>query len=236
MNSPLVTCLCLTKNRREWLPIAIDCFRRQTYENRELLVVADGVFIFDLVPEDPRITVLERGGPVGAKRNAGCDAARGDIIAVWDDDDYSAPQRIGSQVAAMRENGKAVAGYAAMKFTDASPENRRIAPSGAPARWWLYTGTTLGTSLCFTRDWWMRHRFKEINCGQDEQFATEALGAKQLVREGDLDLMYATNHPGNASAMQKGGSRQAEGHNYKFLRDFVWADGQLDAVGIGATA
>ena len=39
--APLVTCVCLTRNRREFLPRAIECFLAQTYEPRELLVLND---------------------------------------------------------------------------------------------------------------------------------------------------------------------------------------------------
>ncbi len=57
--NPLVTCLCLTRNRRAWLPRAIGCFLAQTYEERELLIVDDGdEGVTDLVPDDPRIRVM----------------------------------------------------------------------------------------------------------------------------------------------------------------------------------
>src|SRR5690348_4458021 len=99
---PLVTCLCLTRNRREWLPQAIVCFQLQTYEHRELLIVADGDDVSDLVPqEDSRIRLVCSGSrlTIGAKRNYGCAHACGEIIAHWDDDDYSAQQRLTEQVA-----------------------------------------------------------------------------------------------------------------------------------------
>ena len=54
--TPLVTCLCLTRNRRGFLPRAIECFVAQTYEERELLIVDDGDdSIADLAPADWRI-------------------------------------------------------------------------------------------------------------------------------------------------------------------------------------
>lgn len=214
MDNPLVSCLCLTKNRREWLPKAIECFLKQTYENRELVIVADTeVDTGGLV--SPEMLVIFSPGVVGAKRNAGCSAARGKIIAVWDDDDYSAPGRLAQQVSAMTESGKAVTAYTSMKFTDGP-------------RWWQYrdTGNALATSLCFLRSWWLTHKFREIQCGQDEAFAAQALAAKQLLRHGDLDLMYATNHPGNTWDRSRLVGNRA---SWTPLPDFEWKDGVCPA-------
>jgi glycosyltransferase involved in cell wall biosynthesis len=209
-SAPLVTCLCLTKGRPEWLPKAIDCFLRQTYENRELLIVAD--IHEDLagsrfwMKEDIR-SILSPG-VVGSKRNAGCEAASGEIIAIWDDDDYSAPGRLAGQVDRLLTTGKAVAGYTSMKFTDGQ-------------RWWQYVGgvSSLGTSLCFRRAWWQAHPFMGIQSGQDEAFADQALTQGQLVREGDLDLMYATCHFGNTSARSL-----ANASMYRPLPGFAWRE------------
>lgn len=207
--TPLVTCLCLTKDRREWLPKAIECFLRQTYENRELLIVANRPEDCDgIVPPDPRIQVSIADGVVGKKRNAGCEEARGEVIAIWDDDDYSAPGRLAHQVAKLAQSAKAVTGFSSMKFTDG-------------AQWWQYAGITsaIATSLCFANDWWSTHRFREIQCGQDEMFAALALGVGQLHQDPDLDLMYATVHKGNTSP--RATSSRA---TFRSLPGFAWKD------------
>ena len=68
---PLVTCLCLTKNRRNWLPKAIDCYQSQTYENREMLVVASGVDVADIIAaaNDSSIRLLETDPALRAGRS-----------------------------------------------------------------------------------------------------------------------------------------------------------------------
>jgi hypothetical protein len=53
-----VTCLCLTRNRPEWLPKAIKSFQSQTYRRRELMILADGQDVRHLVPE---IIVVDDG-------------------------------------------------------------------------------------------------------------------------------------------------------------------------------
>ena len=66
MSLPLVTCMMLTRNRREWLPRAIACYQAQTYANRELLIVMDGEDTRDAIPADQPDTDRQAccgGGP-----------------------------------------------------------------------------------------------------------------------------------------------------------------------------
>lgn len=186
-----MTCLCLTRNRREWLPQAIRCFQRQTYPHRELLIVADGADVRDLVPSDDFIRLVQTDGcpQIGEKRNFGAARAAGEIIAHWDDDDYSAPGRLSDQVERLRNTGKAVTGYYSMRFTDGSD-------------WWLYSGAScysIGTSLCYRREWWEKHPFRSLQIGEDNQFVGEALTAGQLATAAAANLMFARIHPGNSS-------------------------------------
>lgn len=211
-SNPLVTCLCVTKNRREWLPWAIKCFEQQTYPERELVIVADTMAdVSGLV--HPADTVIFHPGKVGAKRNAGCAAALGEIICVWDDDDYSAPGRIASQVATLERTGKSVTGYKWLKFTEP-----------ATGKWWQYRGTQIaGTTLCFRKSFWEAWPFVNAQSGQDEGMATRAAACRpsELVMELDLDLMYATNHPGNTCPRDLAVKNTAV---WKPLPGFVWAD------------
>lgn len=187
----MVTALCLTRDRRNWLPQAIRNWQLQTYPDRELLIVADGADVSDLVPLDQRIRLIGPSGAatIGAKRNFGCAAAHGQIICHWDDDDWNAPERIADQVARLLTSGKAVTGYHTMRFTTG-------------AQWWRFKGTpnyALGTSLCYLRTWWMGHRFQELQVGEDNSFVFEAATAQQLATADAGELMHATIHAGNTS-------------------------------------
>jgi O-antigen biosynthesis protein len=205
---PLVTCLCLTRNRREWLPKAIACFAAQTYEPRELLIVADGEDVSDLVPpEDSRVRLVCTGGrmTIGAKRNFGCALASGDLIAHWDDDDYSAPGRLADQVDRLMASGLAVTGYGTLKFTDG-------------ARWWLYTAHdprkfATGTSLLYRKTWWSGHHFVDDQVGEDNTFVALAAGAGELVSAPAGEMMHATIHQGNTVR------KPVSGHNYKEIAE-----------------
>lgn len=187
----LVSCICPTAGRRSFLPLAIECFRAQTYGPRELLIFQDGPeSIADLVPhEDPRIRLIVSGwtAQVGVKRNMLCDAARGEWIAHWDDDDWSDPRRLARQILKLRETGKQVAGYHSMKFTDG-------------ARWWQFeygASHALGTSLVYAKEWWRTHPFAALRFGEDSLFAEQAVKQRAHVFEPDQHLMYATVHAGN---------------------------------------
>jgi hypothetical protein len=103
-----------------------------------------------------------------------------------------------------------------MKFTDGD-------------RWWQYTnngaGFALGTSLCYRVDWWKYHQFPDLMIGEDSGFTGAAAVQQQLAAQADLDLMYATIHPGNTS-------RRAyeQGWCWKLLPEFKWSDSQCPSA------
>ena len=124
---------------------------------------------------------------VGQKRNFACSRARGEVIAHWDDDDWSEPGRLADQIE--RLDGHQVSGYSAMRFTDGS-------------EWFDYFGPisyALGTSLCYRRSWWEAHPFEPLNVGEDNHFVNAAHSAGALVSVPARGLMYATTHAGNTS-------------------------------------
>lgn len=183
--------MCLTRNRREWLKNAIRSYLGQTYpaSQRELLIVADGEDVRDLLSgaATVRLIHLAEQTTVGQKRNFACSHARGEVIAHWDDDDWSEPGRLADQIE--RLDGHQVSGYCAMRFTDG-------------AEWLDYFGPpnyALGTSLCYRRSWWEKHPFDPINVGEDNHFVNAAQSAGVLVSVPARGLMYATNHAGNTS-------------------------------------
>ena len=195
---PSVTALCLTRNRRELLPRAIQCFLHQSYENKKLLILADGEDISDLVPDDQRISLVtfpEESRPrlIGVKRNIGCAMVDTDLIAVFDDDDASGKHRLSDQIDRLVASGLSCTGYKSLRFKDGH-------------QWWEYHGThdwVAGTSLCFKRTWWEEHPFPQIgphaHIGEDTDFAKTAYGAGQLVSSDGGDHLVATVWAGNTA-------------------------------------
>jgi glycosyltransferase involved in cell wall biosynthesis len=199
--------------REAWLVKAIHCYNSQTYNNRELLIVADeGMHVeFSELPEANWHLIHGTYPTLGAKRNAGNAVANGEIIAHFDDDDHSQPGRVTSQVAQLLSVCRHVTGYSGMKFTDGTS-------------WWQYAslhcGYALGTSLCYTKEWWAAHKFDELlNVGEDTEFVDEAVRYRQLAAQPDMDLMYAAIHPGNTSEKDVNKRGQT---SYVRLPGFEW--------------
>ncbi len=115
---PLVSCLCVTESRAEFWPWLWWGFAKQDWRNRELVVV-DGSPV-PVVVDDPRVRVVGvlPGSSVAVKRNAALRAARGSVVAWFDDDDWQHPRRISLLVAAL-DSGAEVAGCTRSWFVHA---------------------------------------------------------------------------------------------------------------------
>jgi glycosyltransferase involved in cell wall biosynthesis len=167
-------------------------FLQQTYPNRELLIVSDGEDVRDLAEGLPGVRLIHvaEARQIGAKRNFGCGRAQGEVVCHFDDDDYSAPERIEAQVAALEAHpGKSVTGFHSMKFTDGGT-------------WWKYSGGmhyALGTSLCYLRAFQQAHPFPALQVGEDNGFVGTAWALNELHTDDAGELMHATIHAGNTS-------------------------------------
>jgi len=153
--------------------------------------VADGEDVRDLIPdvENIRLIHLEDQLSIGTKRNFGCERALGKIIAHWDDDDYSAPDRLADQLGRLHSSGKMVTGYHSMRFKEDDI-------------WWQYPGTiafAIGTSLCYYREFWRQNQFPHIQIGEDNAFQAKAWELGQIENADAREMMYATIHAGNTS-------------------------------------
>ncbi|ALG75603.1 hypothetical protein VY88_28910 [Azospirillum thiophilum] len=105
---PLISCLMVTRGRSGLLRFAIEGFARQTYPNRELVVVCDSPAlpqddpleraIHDAACPNIRLIRVETGGlTLGDLRNIAVDRADGRYVCQWDDDDLYDPCRLEMQ-------------------------------------------------------------------------------------------------------------------------------------------
>jgi glycosyltransferase involved in cell wall biosynthesis len=96
-NMPKVSCLMVTANRKNLFRRSLLCFKNQTYPNRELVIVDDGEQdlwpVMADFPED-KMTYLNL---LGYLRNVALNAASGEFVTQWDDDDWYHPDRIRAQ-------------------------------------------------------------------------------------------------------------------------------------------
>jgi glycosyltransferase involved in cell wall biosynthesis len=163
---PLVSCVMPTWNRRAFIPAAIDSFIKQTYKNRELVILDDGEEpIEDLIPDDPRILYAfdRKHRCTGDKRNKVNELTKGQLICHFDDDDWSAPDRIQFQVDLLRSSKKPITGFSVLLFWDLIGENpRKFMASIA--------GYVCGTTLLYEKEFWQGHRFKSRQQASDNDF------------------------------------------------------------------
>ena len=185
---PLVSAIMPTRGRPLFAHEAVVLFQSQTWPNKELVIIDD-----EEAPSFPRCITgdgiryerLWGTLTVGAKRNIACSRAQGEIIIHWDDDDFSAPERMSDQVNRLLSSDVELTGYNEMLFTDG-------------ARWWFYgpkKDYVLGTSMCYRRSLWARRPFEDRNIGEDLSFQ---MGVPKLAVPAG-EIMWARTHPNNTS-------------------------------------
>ncbi|MFL5542866.1 MAG: glycosyltransferase, partial [Longimicrobiaceae bacterium] len=199
---PLVSCLMPTADRRRFVPRAIELFLRQDYAARELVIVDDGRdAVEDLVPADPRIRYVraERSATLGAKRNLACSLARGELLLHWDDDDWTAPDRLTRQVGALLASGADVCGLSVVRYFDPAARLAWEYRWTDGARPWVG-----GNTLLYRRAAWERRPFPGLNVGEDTRWVWSQGSVHAMT---DSRFFAALVHPRNTSRKQTRGSR-----------------------------
>lgn len=188
MNFPLVSCICPTKNRPEYLSQAITAFLDQDYPAKELVIVDDGESIQDLIPGgEPILLIRTVSATIGRKRNIACNMARGSIICHWDDDDIYFRHRISEQVLALEESGADITGYSDMLFVDEA--NKKA---------WQFMGNedyAVGVSFCYRKRFWESRKFADLNVSEDNEFIRDLPKGSLAIR--NSNQIIARIHPGN---------------------------------------
>jgi glycosyltransferase involved in cell wall biosynthesis len=109
---PLISCLCVTRDKVPLLERAIRCFQDQTYVNRELVIVhedddlptkqflkglSDRQILRVEVAASPKLTL-------GKLRNLSVQKCNGEYFCQWDDDDWSHHRRLEFQMDAIQQS------------------------------------------------------------------------------------------------------------------------------------
>ena len=196
---PLISCLMVTRGRRALLEFAIGCFARQTYPNRELVIVCDSPA---LPQDDPlerairaagcqnvrliRVDAAGRqgGATLGELRNIAVDHAAGRYVCQWDDDDLYDPCRLQMQ-------------------------QRVLAAAGAQAcllgRWMIWWPAEDRLAVSCERDWEgsllcekaVMPRYPALRRGEDTPVVEQLRRSARVVRM-DLPRLYTyVVHGGN---------------------------------------
>lgn len=115
---PLVSCLCITEDRDAFMPWLRWNFDKQDYPHRELVVVDSSRGEPQLL-SGPGLSLIRcaPGTSVAKKRNMALEAAQGEFVTWFDDDDWQHPRKLALLAEALRD-GRALAGNSRSWFVD----------------------------------------------------------------------------------------------------------------------
>jgi glycosyltransferase involved in cell wall biosynthesis len=112
---PLVSCLMVSRGDVRVLRYSLDCYLRQDYANRELILVTShpSTELRALVDRcaAARVKLVEApdGLTLGELRNISYSHAEGEFVCSWDDDDLFDPQRLSTCIKALVTHDTAAA-------------------------------------------------------------------------------------------------------------------------------
>lgn len=216
-----VTAVCpVTADRLGMLHQVVRCFLDQTFTDSELLFVVDGPCM-SMISFSPtsRVRVEYLHGPqrtVGAKRNAANEKARGEIICHFDSDDWSHPWRIADQCDELALREKKAVGYHDLLYYRV--DDRSFWRYNYPGKGAYATGT----SLCYLKSWWEKHRFDNgSSVGEDVKFSDMARAAGELYSTESRGFIVARAHGRNTFRPRFGESPFLRAEKKSFPREFL---------------
>jgi len=163
-SSPLVSCIMPTYGRPDFVGEAIAMFLAQDYPRKELIILNDcaGQVLEFSHPEVVIINEEQRYPTLGQKRNAAISRSKGELLAVWDDDDVYLPWRLSFSVGEMERYGSEF--YRPTEFWAYWGEEHLHRNQSVPG--WVSHGCAM-----FTRTLWDRvGRYPVQNLNEDSMF------------------------------------------------------------------
>jgi hypothetical protein len=232
---PLVSCIMATTgDRRCFLPQAIKCFQRQTYPSLELVILCDGeANVSDLIPcDDERIRYFYLGSErhtLGTKRNLACERAKGDLIAHFDDDDWSHADRLRFQVGALLAEGAEFCGMSQSLFFEIGTGMVWLCRPPALLHPTLFQCLPLGATYLYRRSYWSSSPFPDVVIDEDMAFTSAEGRQDRSILVSDCGLYVAMIHNSNTSqyftekkstywSLWQGSLREIMGADFDFYR------------------
>lgn len=202
----MISVIMLTYNRENLVSRAIESILAQTYQDFEFIIVDNGStdrsgeIAEGYAVKDRRIQVIHRRrGNIGAGRNTGLDAARGEYLTFIDDDDWAEPDFLEFLLNLLEENHTdiSICGAADKAFD----EKKIMTPEEAliELMWRKRYNMAFPTKL-FRRELADTLRFPEDGAYDDIALMYKLLaGAKRVAYHG-LPKYTFYRHEGNNSA------------------------------------
>lgn len=206
-----ICAVCLTADRQAQTDRAVRSFLAQTYKDKVLAILDTGAREYEL-PADavnskmvtylrlrPDVSNLfepHRPWSIGGLRNF-ANRAVGELsvnaIAHWDSDDWSHPDRLAMQAAALERDDVEVTGFGEfLVWNSLSNQAWRYESQHARKKY------VVGGTMCYLRSAWERDPFPERNRGEDDYWPPADETNPRLHRITDTTCMYVAElHGGN---------------------------------------
>jgi len=207
-----VSCILSTRDRPRFLRQAIRCFERQTFPDRELIVVDAGDGPVEELRASVQYVRAEAGAAYGACLNLGAQHARGDILQVMNDDDYYAPAFLATAVSAL-DHGS-IAAWDCFLVLLRGDRDLRFSGHG-----WAAGGT-----LCFRRQLWERTPFRDGH--SDAHFLADS--GVEIARVHVPELYVLVRH--GANSWQTLGERDVDAYFRSLPPSGVSVESVIDAA------
>jgi glycosyltransferase involved in cell wall biosynthesis len=228
-DGPRISCVMPTGGRKAFALQAVHYFLRQTWPNKELVIVDTGTDgLEEQLPADRRLRYLRSPGGIslGAKRNLGVAESSGELIAGWDDDDWYSPRRLELQAEALlrEEAADLCAPRPELLYEMAADRFWELAAE----RWepMFFQGVLLGPAMVYRRRVWEAGlRYSDVNFGEDMLFVKDLLArGGKLVKIPNGGIVIYMRHPGNTWRFTCGVEGGAQGWSRVPRPGFLSAD------------
>ena len=235
----MISVIMLTYNREKLVGRAIESILKQSEPDFEFLIIDNGSTdqsgkIADAYAEkDKRIRVIHRNcGNIGAGRNTGLDAAKGEFITFIDDDDWAEPDFLEFLKALLIESNAdvAICGAADKAFDEKcvmTPEQALI-----ELMWRKKYNMAFPTKM-FRREMMEKLRFPEEGSYDDIALMYKLLANAQKVAYHGLPKYTFYRHPGNNSAWTTNhkllNSATLDEYLYAYRQRTVWLSEKFPA-------
>jgi hypothetical protein len=183
-DGPLITAIMPTADRPHFVQRAIRYFLEQTYGTKELLVVDDGAEpVKALIPADGPVRYLRLEGKhtIGAKMNAGVQAAQGELISQWDDDDWHGPSRMAAQAAPILAGESTITAMQGAPFYQIAADRTWSAPNGL-MRMHHMNGVHCGTLMYRRSGWAGTEGYPDLSFFEQTTFLERMLAAGESLK------------------------------------------------------
>lgn len=180
----MISCVMATyPGRREFLAQALKYWERQTYPEKELVVVDDSDEPWPEKPEGVRRIEAPKGMSIGLKMNLGIGEAKGNFIQKMDDDDYYAPKFLETMIKTIAGSETSIASVGCCLIYLSHLDELKF--SGY--------GMFFGNAFLFSKALWEKAKFRDLSLREDYWFLRDHNGAPHI-RAVEPELVIVIRH------------------------------------------